>query len=129
MYTGGEQPPVLLWEYVMPRRMSLVSRDRIAALVQARPKAVGPRLGYLSMKYGIPARAFADLLHVSEPTVYRWFYGESEPTPSTLVNIRRLLAVFRVAAAAGDLPLPGSHGERMLAVRDVILKHKPKPVQ
>ena len=110
----------------MPRRMSFESRDRIIALRQSNPDAVGPKLGFISMKYNIPAKAFAALLKTSEPTVYRWFYGEAEPREVYMPNIRRLMAVFRAAAEAGDLPLQGTYDQRMTAVRDVILKHKPK---
>ena len=109
----------------MPRRMSFESRARIDALVEANPKAVGPRLGRVSLKYNIPARAFASLLQISEPTVYRWFYGESTPRAVYMTNIKRLFAVFKLAAAAEDVPLEGTYAQRMKAVRDLIIKHKP----
>ena len=49
----------------MPRRMSLDSRERITTLLREDPKAVGPRLGYVSLKYNIPARAMALMCRVS----------------------------------------------------------------
>ena len=111
----------------MPRRMSLDSRERISTLLRENPKAVGPRLGYVSLKYNIPARAMARMCRVSEPTVYRWFYGEGQPKPAQLERIRRMMALFKRAAEAGDLPVEGTFKQRMQAVRDVITKHKSQP--
>ena len=113
----------------MPRRMSFGSRDRIAALVQENPKAVGPKLGHVALKYNIPARAMADMVRVSEPTMYRWFYGEAEPRAIYLPKIRRMMQLFRLASETGDIPLEGTYGQRMLAIRDVIIKHKPRPIE
>lgn len=107
----------------MPRRMSLGSRERIAALRIERPTAVGPKLGSIAIKQHIPAYAFAKMLHVSEPTIYRWFYGESEPLPKYMPVIRRVVALLKRAADAGDLPLHGTYDERISALRDVIRKH------
>jgi len=106
--------------------MSLNSRDLILSHLKANPKAVGPKLGFVAMKYNIPARALAELLKVSEPTVYRWFYNGADPRQIYMTNIRRLMQVFKAAAIAGDIPLKGTYQDRMGAVRTVILKHKPK---
>lgn len=108
----------------MPRTLSPEAMGCIAAQLKLNPKALGPRLGRLALRYNIPPLAFAQLLRVSEPTVYRWFYGDSKPRAIYTTNIRRLISVFKLAAQAGDVPLEGTYRERMKQVAPIIQKYK-----
>jgi transcriptional regulator with XRE-family HTH domain len=92
-------------------------------LLAQNPQAVGPRLGQISVTQNIPAKALADMLRISEPTVYRWFYGESEPRSVYIPNIKKVLRLLRVARTSGDLPLHGTYDERIDELREIILKH------
>ncbi len=107
----------------MPRRMSAQNRDLVMSLVRADPEDLGPQLGFMSMKYGIPASAYAKLLDVSLPTVYAWFYGESKPRAESVKHTKRLLAIMRRALLAHEFPLEGTHIQREHAMIEAVRRH------
>ena len=109
----------------MPRRMSAANRDKIMELLRADPTAIGPQLGLMSMKYCIPPTSYAQLLDVSVPTVYAWFYGESVPRDSVIKLVNRLLVIMRRALLAHEFPLEGTHDERVELMRAVVRKYAP----
>lgn len=107
----------------------IISQDKIDSIQQRRvdePDALGPMLGELVIQGNVPIAAVATLLNVSEPTVYRWMYGQAAPTDKDkIVKIKRLLTVLRKAKRARDLPMHGTIKDRITAMRGLVLTHKP----
>lgn len=107
----------------------VISDDKRANILLARkedPEAIGPMLGELIIQGNIPVAAAAEILAVSEPTVYRWMYGHAKPTDKDkILKIKRLLTVFRKAKRAKDLPLYGSAPVRFARTMDLLDLHKP----
>lgn len=108
----------------MPRKMSAKSRDRIMELVRIDPTDLGPQLGFIAMKYSIPAESMADALGVTAGCMYRWFYGESKPAESHVKNVKKMLTILRRALLAHEFPLQGSYAERMKLMVDIVQRHK-----
>lgn len=107
----------------MPRSMSKASRDRIVAILEKNPDALGPQLGYVAMKYDIPVRACAQWLGVSEECVRRWFYGQSNPRADEVKLIRKFLVILRRALLAHEFPLRGSFAERVRLMDEIVRRH------
>jgi hypothetical protein len=106
---------------ITPARIEDIQRAHAAD-----PEAPGPILGELIIEGNVPVEAVAELLRVSEPTIYRWMYGQSRPRdPDKILKIKRLLTVLRKARRAKDLPLHGTTKERIKAVGPLVMKHKP----
>ena len=86
-----------------------ISADKVLGIMQARkdtPDALGPMLGELMLPNGVPVEAVAEILAVSEPTIYRWLYGQSAPVDrDKIAKIKRLLTILRKAKRAKDLPI------------------------
>jgi IS30 family transposase len=106
-----------------------ISADKINQINEARiadPDAIGPMLGQLVIRGNVPIQAVADLLSVSEPTIYRWMYSESTPRDADkILKIQRLLTVLRKAGRAKDLPLRGSIKDRIKATGQLVIDHRP----
>lgn len=109
----------------------IITEDRRAQISAARaadPEAVGPILAELVIEGNIPVDTVAALLAVSEPTIYRWMYGDSHPRdPDKIAKINRLLTVFRKAKRSKDLPLAGTATERAKATVALVKKYRPAP--
>jgi hypothetical protein len=109
----------------------IITAARIEDIQRARaadPEALGPILAELVIDGNVPVEAVAQLLVVSEPTVYRWMYGHSHPRDQDkIAKIKRLLTVLRKAKRAKDLPLSGTTKERVKQTGALVIKHKPVP--
>jgi hypothetical protein len=109
----------------------IITPARIEDIRRAReedPEALGPILAELIIEGNVPVEAVAQALVVSEPTIYRWMYGQSKPRDLDKIDkIKRLLTVLRKAKRAKDLPLAGTTKERIKATGGLILKHRPVP--
>lgn len=106
---------------ITPQRLEEINAARAAD-----PEALGPTLAMLIVEGNIPVEAVAGMLSVSEPTIYRWMYGQSKPRDiDKIAKIKRLLTVFRKAKRAKDLPLAGTMKERVKATAMLVVKHKP----
>lgn len=107
----------------------IITAARIEDIQQARqsdPDALGPVLAELIIDGNVPVEAVAGLLVVSEPTVYRWMYGQSKPRDlDKIAKIKRLLTVLRKAKRAKDLPLSGTTKERVKSMGGLVVKHRP----
>lgn len=102
--------------------------DDIRKAREADPEALGPILAELVIDGNVPVEAVAQLLVVSEPTIYRWMYGHSKPRDlDKIAKIKRLLTVLRKAKRAKDLPLSGTTKDRVKATAALVVKHKPLP--
>lgn len=110
----------------MGRIITASRREQIRVAHEADPEAIGPILADLVIEGNVPVEAVASLLNVSEPTVYRWMYGESAPRDADkIAKIKRLLTVLRKAKRAKDLPLSGTTKERIKATGNIVIKHRP----
>lgn len=107
----------------------MISQEKKMGIAQARlntPDAIGPMLGELVLGGNVPIEAVAAVLRVSEPTIYRWMYGQATPVdPDKILKIKRLLTILRKAKRAKDLPMVGTTKERVKAFGGLITAHKP----
>jgi hypothetical protein len=100
-------------------------RAQIAAARAEKPDALGPQLAELMLMGNVPVEIVATLLSVSEPTVYRWMYGFSEPRDTDkITKINKLMTIIRKAKRAKDLPLTGTTRTRVDAFIELVAKHK-----
>lgn len=108
----------------------IINADRRKQIANARatdPEALGPMLGELVVAGNLPVEAVAELLSVSDVTIYRWMYGVVGPRdPGKILKLKRLLTVLRKAQRARELPLGGSVKERCKAVFQLVLTHRPQ---
>lgn len=110
----------------MGRIITAARREQIAAARSADPEAIGPILAELALDGNIPIEAIASLLAVSEPTVYRWMYGVSNPRDiDKIAKIRRLIQILRKAKRARDLPLAGTTKARVRLTGELVKLHRP----
>lgn len=110
----------------MGRTISADKLDQINLARTADPEALGPMLGELVINGNVPIEAVASLLAVSEPTIYRWMYSESQPRDADkIVKIKRLLTVLRKAKRARDLPLRGTVKDRIKLTGQLVVDHRP----
>lgn len=109
----------------------IITTERREQIRRARiddPDALGPALGELVLDGNVPIDAVAELLSVSEPTIYRWMYAESHPRDrDKILKIKRLLTVLRKAKRAKELPLSGTVAERAQKVAGLVVKYRPVP--
>lgn len=99
-------------------------RAQITAAREANPDALGPALAELIMEGNIPVEGVAILLAVSEPTIYRWMYGDAEPRDADKkLKIKRMLTVLRKARRARDTPLTGNTQSRTATLLELAKKH------
>ena len=76
----------------------------------------------------VPVEIVATLLSVSEPTVYRWMYGHSEPRDADkLQKMKKLLAILRKAKKAKELPLTGNMKTRIDTFIELVKKYRNPP--
>jgi hypothetical protein len=109
----------------MGRIITNERKDQIAAARAAKPDALGPILAELIIEGNVPVEIIATLLAVSEPTVYRWMYGASEPRDADkILKVKRLLTILRKSKRAKDLPLEGNTKERIDLFIALVAKHK-----
>jgi hypothetical protein len=113
----------------MPRTISAATHLRVQELHAENPDALGPALGCAILDANIPVTAVAQLLTTTEATVYRWMHSSVTPSPVFHPGIKKIIAISRRAIRAGDAPLSGTHGQRMGAVSDLVIKHKTKPAR
>jgi hypothetical protein len=112
----------------MGRTISKTRLEQIAAAREADPEALGPTLGTLILYGNVPIEAVASLLSVSEPTIYRWMYGQSQPRDADkIVKIKRLMTILRKAKRARDLPLHGTIKVRIKMTADLVQTHRNAP--
>jgi hypothetical protein len=112
----------------MSRIITAERREQIAAARNADPEALGPMLGELVVEGNIPVEAVAELLNVSDVTVYRWMYGTVSPRDADkILKLKRFLTILRKAKRARDLPLSGSVRERVKGVGRIVMAHRPVP--
>jgi hypothetical protein len=107
----------------------IITAEKVQQIKDARannPDLLGPALGELVIEGNVPVCAVAELLHVSEPTIYRWMYGNHDPRDADKVlKLKRLLALLRKAKKGKDFPLLGTTEERVALVVQIIEKYKP----
>jgi hypothetical protein len=108
----------------MGRIITNERKEQITAARTANPEALGPILAELIIDGNVPVEVIASLLAVSEPTIYRWMYGHSEPRDADKIHkVKKLLTVLRKAKRAKDLPLAGNTKERISLFMGVVEKH------
>lgn len=109
----------------MGRIITSERKDQIARARSEKPEALGPVLAELIIDGNIPVEAVAGLLSVSEPTIYRWMYGHSEPRDADkILKVKKLLTIMRKAKRAKDLPLKGNTRERIDQFVEVVKTHR-----
>lgn len=108
----------------MGRIITQDKMDAMKAAAEADKSALGPTLGIMLIKGNVPVEAAATLLAVSEPTVYRWMYGESSPRdPDKVVKLKNFLMLLRRMRRDRDLPLEGTTAARVKAFVNLVKKH------
>jgi hypothetical protein len=109
----------------MGRIITTERKEQIARARAEKPDAMGPVLAELIIDGNVPVEAVAALLAVSEPTVYRWMYGHSEPRDADkILKVKKLLTIMRKAKRAKDLPLVGNTQTRIDAFLKVVDTHR-----
>lgn len=109
----------------MGRIITSDRKEQIARARENKPEALGPVLAELIIDGNIPVEAVAGLLSVSEPTIYRWMYGHSEPRDADkILKVKKLLTIIRKAKRARDLPLTGNTKERIDLFVEVVKTHR-----
>lgn len=110
----------------MGRSLSVERRDQIKSAHKKAAMALGPALGVIVLRGNIPIPAVAELLAVSQPTVYRWMYGQTKPQDKDKIDkIGRLLTVLRKAERSKEMPLYGTVAMRTEKLAALIKKHRP----
>lgn len=108
----------------MGRIITQDKMDAMHAAVAADKNALGPTLGVMLIKGNVPVEAAAAMLAVSEPTVYRWMYGESTPRdPDKIVKLKNFLVLIRRMKKEKELPLEGTTTARVKAFANLVKKH------
>lgn len=108
----------------MGRIITQEKMDAMHAAIAADKTALGPTLGVMLIKGNVPVEAAATLLAVSEPTIYRWMYGESTPRdPDKVVKLKNFLMLLRRMRRDRDLPLEGTASARVQAFTKLVKKH------
>ncbi len=106
----------------------IITEERLNQIAAARiekPTALGPILAELIIEGNVPVEVVASLLRVSEPTVYRWMYGHSEPRDADkILKVKKLLTILRKAKRAKDLPLAGNTKDRSDQFLVLVDKHR-----
>jgi hypothetical protein len=111
----------------MSRSITAERRQQIANARIADPNALGPMLGELVVEGHVPVEAVAQLLSVSDVTIYRWMYGTASPRDADkIVKIKRLLSILRKARRAKDLPLVGNVKTRIIETGRIVREHMPQ---
>lgn len=109
----------------MGRIITLERKAQIARARDEKPEALGPVLAELIIDGNVPVEPVAALLCVSEPTVYRWMYGASEPRDlDKIQKVKKLLTIMRKAKRSKDLPLAGNTRERTIQFLKVVETHR-----
>lgn len=108
----------------MARGITAEQKHKVAELRRDNPDYMGPALGDIVYRNNIPPSAIAAMLDVAAPTLYRWFYMETDPRGVYHKQIRRLLALLRKAERGRDLPLRGTYQKRVKALGEIITKYK-----
>lgn len=109
----------------MGRIITAERMEQIAIARAAKPDALGPILADLIIGGNVPIDVVAMLLSVSEPTIYRWMYGHSEPRDADKIQkIKKLMTIMRKAKRAKDLPLAGNTRERIDLFLKVVETHR-----
>lgn len=112
----------------MGRVITAERKEQIARAHVRNPDALGPVLGELVIDTNSPVEGIAWMLAVSEPTVYRWMYGMSEPRDAIKIKmIKSLLTILRKAKRAKDTPLTGTTKERLKQLEAIVRKHRRIP--
>lgn len=108
----------------MGRIITQEKMDAMAAAIAADKNALGPTLGIMLIKGNVPVEAAAVLLSVSEPTVYRWMYGESEPRDADkVVKLKNFLMLLRRMRKDKELPLEGKTSARVQAFVKLVKRY------
>lgn len=109
----------------MGRIITQERRQQIAAARAANPDALGPALAEQIINGNVPVEIVSQLLAVSEPTVYRWMYGNSEPRDHDKIQkVKKLLVIMRKGRRGKDLPLSGGTKDRNEAFLKVVAKYR-----
>lgn len=110
----------------MSRIITADRRQQIADARAANPDALGPILGELVIEGNVPVEAVAELMSVSDVTIYRWMYGSVSPRDADkILKLKRLITVLRKAKRARDLPLGGTMRERIKQTGRLVVAHRP----
>lgn len=105
----------------MGRIITTERREQIAAARREKPDALGPALAELMLMGNVPVEIVAIMLSVSEPTVYRWMYGFSEPRDADkIVKVNKLMTIIRKAKRAKELPLTGTTATRVARFAELV---------
>jgi DNA-binding transcriptional regulator YiaG len=105
----------------MPRAMSARSRTLIRDRLVEEPNNPGTQLAAASLKFGVPAPTFAELLDVSADTVYRWMYTGNVPKERAK-PITKLIRSIEKAFLSSNTPKPlvGTVDERAAALYRIL---------
>lgn len=115
----------------MPRPLTAERVDQIRTAHDADPEAIGPLLGVMIMEGNLPVDTIAKMLVVSEPTVYRWMYGETIPRdPDKIRRLNRLVTLLLRVREADELYVAkGSSAERTQAFVQLITRYRATKTQ
>lgn len=85
------------------------------------PVAIGPILGELSVKQGIPGTIIADMIGTNSQTIFRWFFGQSEVQVYWLPDVTKVFSLLYWRRMKNALPLIGTNEQRRQQLeRDVV---------
>lgn len=109
----------------MGRVITYTKLGAMYAACAADPEALGPALGSLITWGNIPVAAVADVLNVSEPTIYRWMFGYAKPRDKDkIIKIKKFLGILRKAKQSMDLPMYGTMAERIAQVATMVKTYR-----
>lgn len=100
---------------------------RAQAAHDADPDEIGPLLGVLVYQSNVPASAVSILLRTSQPTFYRWTYGENDVAPAFRKRVTRVISILRNALITGMLPAQGNTEQRIQRLASVVRAALDKP--
>lgn len=109
----------------MGRIISEYKKDQIRDARVAAPDALGPLLGEMIIQANVPVEIVAIMVKVSEPTIYRWMYGHCAPSVVYEPYIKKFLTILRKARRARQLPLVGTHAQRVKQTIELVKEHRP----
>lgn len=96
---------------------SIKSIRKVRDLAHDYPELLGPKFGHLVYQTNVPVIAVAEVLGVTEASVYRWFFGQCDISEENREHVKKLAKCLVSAVKSGQLPTYGS-----LEARTKILK-------
>lgn len=87
---------------------------------------LGLNLGKLVIEGNVPVESIAQLMQVSEPTIYRWMYGTSKPSKVYHESLEKVLKILRGGKRDKVIPMKGLKEDRVAKFVEIVKDYRAK---